>query len=74
MKKILISLILLLSLYSGSAQQKSITKDTAIKEINLDEVIISASNFAEKKKNIAQKIDVISAQTIAQTNAQNTGD
>jgi hemoglobin/transferrin/lactoferrin receptor protein len=37
-------------------------------------VVISASNFEEKKKNIAQKIDVITAKTIAQTNAQNTGD
>lgn len=41
---------------------------------SLDEVIISASNFAEKKKNIAQKVDVISSKAIAQSNAQNTGD
>ena len=48
--------------------------DSARKEINLEEVIISATNFSEKKKNIAQKIDMISAKTIALTNAQNTGD
>ncbi len=41
---------------------------------NLDEVVISASNFAESKKKIAQKIDVINAKNIATTNAQNTGD
>ena len=40
----------------------------------LEEVVISASNFTEKKKNIAQYIEVISAKKIAQTNAQNTGD
>jgi hemoglobin/transferrin/lactoferrin receptor protein len=40
----------------------------------MGEVVISASKFAEKKKNIAQKIDVISARAIALTNAQNTGD
>ena len=48
--------------------------DTSKKEINLDEIIISATNFSEKKKNIAQKIDVISAKTISLTNAQNIGD
>jgi hemoglobin/transferrin/lactoferrin receptor protein len=42
--------------------------------VTLDEVLISASNFAEKKKNIAQTVEVISAKKIAQTNAQNTGD
>ncbi len=74
MKKKFIAAILLFITYSGFAQQKNIIKDTTVKEISLDEVVISASNFAEKKKNIAQKIDVISAKTIAQTNAQNTGD
>ena len=74
MIRIFISLGLLCISYSGFAQEKINTKDTAVKEISLDEVVISASNFAEKKKNIAQKIDVINANTIAQTNAQNTGD
>ena len=74
MKKVFILCGLLLFAYCSFAQQKNITKDTTLKEINLEEVVISASNFAEKKKNIAQKIDVISAQTIAQINAQNTGD
>ncbi len=74
MKKIFIAWGLLCIAYCGYAQQKNNTKDTTSKEINLEEVVISASNFAEKKKNIAQKIDVINAKTIAQTNAQNTGD
>jgi hemoglobin/transferrin/lactoferrin receptor protein len=43
-------------------------------EVTIGEVVISASTFAEKKRNIAQKIDVITARTIARTNAQNTGD
>ena len=58
----------------GFAQEKNNKKDTALKEISLEEVVISASNFSEKKKNIAQKIDVITAKSIAQGNAQNTGD
>lgn len=41
---------------------------------NMDEVLIYSSKFAERKKNIVQKIDVINAQRIAQLNAQNMGD
>ncbi len=40
----------------------------------LAEVLIYSNKFAEHKKNIVQKIDVVSAQRIAQLNAQNTGD
>lgn len=54
--------------------QIPITKDSVKNQIDLDEVVISSSNFAEKKKNIAQKIDVISSKTIALINTQNTGD
>jgi hemoglobin/transferrin/lactoferrin receptor protein len=48
--------------------------DTTKKEVLLEEVVISASNTEQQKKNIAQKIDVISAKTIANSNSQNTGD
>ncbi len=41
---------------------------------NLEEVLIYSNKFAERKKNIVQKIEVISAQRIAQVNAQTTGD
>ena len=51
----------------------SYSQDT-LKQKNLNEVFIYSSKFAEKKKNIAQKIEVISAQQIALGNAQNTGD
>lgn len=74
MKKILISICLQSITFIGFAQEKNNTKDTTVKEISLEEVVISASNFEENKKNIAQKIDIITAKTIAQTNAQNTGD
>ena len=43
-------------------------------EKNLDEVVVYSNKFAEKKKNLAQKIDVITASTIAKFNSQNTGD
>jgi hemoglobin/transferrin/lactoferrin receptor protein len=42
--------------------------------MRLDEVIISASNFTEKIKNIAQPVDLITSKTISRINAQNTGD
>lgn len=75
MKKIYLLAGALFMLQTIYAQQlKSSAADTTINQINLEEVVISSSNFDEKKKNIAQKIEVISAKTIAQTNAQNTGD
>lgn len=40
----------------------------------LEEVIVYANKFSEKKKNIAQKIDVIDSKSIALYNGQNTGD
>jgi len=75
MKKICFFISAILLLQNISAQQKKLpVADTSNSKILLEEVVVSASNFAEKKKNIAQKIEVISAKSIAQTNAQNTGD
>lgn len=45
-----------------------------LSEKAMDEVIIYSGKFAERQKNIVQKIEVISAQRIAQLAAQNTGD
>lgn len=73
MKKLLLVVAAIGVLQYVQAQQKENT-DTLLKEINLDEVVISATNFSEKTKNIAQKIDVITAKSIANNNAQNTGD
>ena len=61
-------------LTSTSHAQNKAAADTTHKNTTLDEVVISANNFKEKKKNVAQLIDVITAKTIAETNAQNTGD
>lgn len=47
-------------------------EDTTAK--NLEEAVVYSNKFAEKKKNLAQKTDVITARTIASFNAQNTGD
>lgn len=48
--------------------------DSSFQSKELDEVVISGSKFAEKKKNIVQRIDIIQAKTIAKNNVQNMGD
>jgi len=69
MKKAL-GLAIFICLAAGAQAQQ----DTLIKQKDLDEVIIYSNKFAERKKNIVQKIDVITAGQIAQMNSQNTGD
>ena len=49
-----------------------VDEDTLAK--NMDEVLIYSNKFAEKKKNLAQRVDVISKRNIAHINSQNTGD
>lgn len=49
-------------------------KDSSLKYLQLNEVVISANRFTEKKKNVAQKIDILSAGYIRSVSAQNTGD
>jgi hemoglobin/transferrin/lactoferrin receptor protein len=72
MKKILLLFVILSSFILSKAQQVNLTDTSGT--LNLDEVVVSANKFEEKKKNVAQKIDVITAKKIAATNAQNTGD
>ena len=68
MRKIaLLSALLYLS-FTAMSQQDS------TEERNLDEAVVYSNKFVEKKKNLAQKIDIISAKTIARYNPQNSGD
>lgn len=69
--RIPVSVIALLFLSPLAAQS---TKDTVPDAQALEEVIFSANKFAENKKYIVQKIDVVSAAFIRQVNAQNAGD
>jgi hemoglobin/transferrin/lactoferrin receptor protein len=57
-------LVISISLY---AQEDTLEKQ-------MDEAIVYSNKFAEKKKNLAQKIDVIGVHSIARFNAQNAGD
>jgi len=46
----------------------------SIAQKELIEIVVSGNKFAEKKKNIVQKIDIISSSYIKKANAQNMGD
>ncbi|MFZ9695468.1 MAG: TonB-dependent receptor plug domain-containing protein [Chitinophagaceae bacterium] len=52
----------------------SLAQTDSTDTVNLEEAIIYSGKFAEKKKNVSQPVDVISARTITRFNAQNTGD
>ena len=54
-------------------QEKKQT-DSSVRYVQLNELVISANKFAENKKNVVQKVDVITSQYISRVNAQNTGD
>jgi hemoglobin/transferrin/lactoferrin receptor protein len=64
-------LMLLLIIQVLSAQEK---KDSSEQLKEMDEIIISGSKFAEKKKNIVQKIYNITSTQIKNANTQNIGD
>lgn len=71
-----ISLLLIILCIAGaqnSSAQSTEQKDS-IKQVSLNEVLISGNKFAEKRKNIVQKIDLISAKEMTGMNAQNAAD
>lgn len=70
MKKYFLLTLLSYIVIGTNAQEKK--ENSASKD--LSEIVISASKFPEKKRNVAQRIDVINSKFIATVNAQNTGD
>lgn len=72
MRLFIVSTALLLT-STTRAQQTPLT-DSTNKFVTLNEVVVSGTKFFEQKKNIAQRIDLISQKYIAKANAQNTGD
>ena len=56
--------------FSLCAQAQTDTSNT----VNLEEAVIYSGKFKEKRKNIAQQIEIITARKIARANTQNTGD
>ena len=72
MKKIILLIFISASLHTFIFAQDQ--TDTARKISVLDEVVFSANKFAERKRYISQRIDVVPSRFIASVNAQNTGD
>ena len=67
-KKIVMLAACIYSILSVYAQEDTLSEKT------LGEIVLSANKFAERKRNVNQKVDIITAKAIANTNAQNTGD
>ena len=74
MYKLFILIVAAISLQEVAAQKIKLPQDSSLPITDLEEVVVSAGNFGVKNKNVAQKIVVISAKTIASSNAQNMGD
>ena len=67
------SAILLMCIGLTSLVHAQQTMDSLAQK-ELVEIVVSGNKFAEKKKNIVQKIDIISSSYIKKANAQNMGD
>jgi len=75
MKKALLLFASFYTCISVKAQHVPPLRETeTLEEKNLDEAVVHSNKFAEKKKNLSQKIDILSSRTIARFNSQNTGD
>lgn len=68
MTKIALLLALLYMHAIAHAQQDTLSGKS------MEEAIVYSNKFIEKKKNLAQKIDIITAAVISKYNSQNTGD
>jgi len=71
------SIILFLGLFCFllNLNKESIAQDNSDSlRKEMETIVISGSKFAEKKKNIIQKIDIITLKDIKKANAQNMGD
>ncbi|HET9055938.1 MAG TPA: TonB-dependent receptor [Chitinophagaceae bacterium] len=73
MKKIIFFLSLYLFTYVAKSQNNT-DPDTSQRILQLDEVVVSANKFAEKKKNIAQQILIVSSKEIKRIGAGTTAD
>ncbi|MCF8214133.1 MAG: TonB-dependent receptor [Chitinophagaceae bacterium] len=67
------SAMLLICMGLNSLVHAQQMRDSSLQK-ELIEIVVSGNKFAEKKKNIVQKIDIISSSYIKKANAQNMGD
>lgn len=72
--KLIITAMLLMQLCNFNSIHAQEKKDSTEQLKEMDEIIVSGSKFAEKKKNIVQKIHNITSTQIRNANTQNLGD
>ncbi len=73
MKKLFLLSLCGLGIMSNVHAQTQEQKDS-IKNVDLNTIVISGNKFAEKKKNVVQKIDVVTQKQMIQMNAQSMAD
>ena len=76
MNRFLVLPVLLLFSVCGFSQVKKpkVVTDSSFKEVNLDEVTVSASRFSEMKKYVPQQVQTVSAEKIKFLNQQTTAE
>ena len=74
MKKILLLFVFIFPVIFVEAQKINNSPTDSLKEINLDEITISATRFGEHKKYLAQQVQTISSKKIAFLNQQTTAE
>ncbi|MES2479165.1 MAG: TonB-dependent receptor [Bacteroidota bacterium] len=72
MRKTLVLILGISSYVQANAQSDTDEKNGFQKTLN--EVIVSGNIFPERKKNVVQKVDVITSKQMTEMNAQNTAD
>jgi hemoglobin/transferrin/lactoferrin receptor protein len=68
-KKLLLALGIMMAIGTHAQEE-----DQSAFQKTLNEVVVSGNVFPEKKKNVVQKVDVISAKQMSEMNAQSTAD
>ena len=75
MKNIKLLLALLcIAVFTNAQQKKDLLQDSSLGEINLNEITISATRFAEHKKYVAQQVIAVNAKKIVFYNQQTTAE
>lgn len=73
-KNILYIISGMIGIASASSQTNTVTDTLPVKLINLNEVVLSVNKVEETKKTVAQQVQVLTAQDIANSQAQSTAD
>ena len=73
-KMIVLSALLCGALFTNAQEKKAVMPDSSASEINLNEITLSATRFAEHKKYLAQQVLTVSSKKMAFYNQQTTAE